>query len=61
MWCTSHPSDWKHHPLPLSEIWAIEKIKYHKECIERREVKEAREILGIVNYPFHPSRKLHIS
>jgi hypothetical protein len=25
--------------------------KIHEECIARRQVKEAREILGIVNYP----------
>jgi len=52
MWCTSHPSEWKHHPLPPSNLWTIKKIKKkHKECIDRKQVKEAREILGIVNYP----------
>jgi hypothetical protein len=25
MWFTSHPSDWKHHPLPPAENWTIEK------------------------------------
>jgi hypothetical protein len=48
MWCTLHPSEWKHHPLPPSDL---QKDKNHKECIDRKEVKEAREILGIVNYP----------
>jgi hypothetical protein len=51
MWCILHPSVWKYHPLLPSEIGTIKKIKKHKECIDRREVKEAREILGIVNYP----------
>jgi len=51
MWCTSHPSEWKHHPLPPSDLWTIKKIKNHKERIDRKEIKEAREILGIVNYP----------
>jgi len=51
MLCTSHPSEWKHHPLSPSNLWTIEKIKNHKERIDWKEVKEAREILGIVNYP----------
>jgi hypothetical protein len=50
MLCTSHPSDWKHHPLPPSKIWTIEKMKNRKECIDRREIREAREILAIVNW-----------
>jgi hypothetical protein len=37
--------------LPPSDLWTIKKIKNHKERIDRKEIKEAREILGIVNYP----------
>jgi hypothetical protein len=51
MWYTLHPSEWKHHPLPPSDLWTIEKIKNHKECIYGKEVKEAREILGVVKCP----------
>jgi len=51
MWCTSHPSDWKHHPLPPAETWTMQKIIRHKQRVDRREVKEARDILGIVNDP----------
>jgi hypothetical protein len=51
MWCTSHPSDWKHHPLPPSETWTIEKIKEMKERIDRRELREPREIMGVVDKP----------
>jgi hypothetical protein len=51
MWCNSHPSDWKHHPIPLVDNCMIEKIKEHKDRINRRELREARDIQGIVNYP----------
>jgi hypothetical protein len=51
MWCTSYPSDWKHHPVTPAENWTIKKIKHHKERIDRKEVKEARDILCTVNNP----------
>jgi len=44
MWCTSHPSDWKQHPVPMAETWTIEKIKEYKDHINHRELREARDI-----------------
>jgi hypothetical protein len=51
MWCTAHPSTWKQHPVTAAEEWSIAKIKSVKERIERRELKEPREMLGVVNDP----------
>ena len=51
MWCTAHPSDWKYHPIPTADRWTIDKIKQHKDRIDRRELREARDIRGIVNDP----------
>jgi hypothetical protein len=51
MWCTSHPSNWKHHPLPPLETWTIKKIKAIKERIDCRELREPQEILGVVDKP----------
>ena len=51
MWCQSHPSDWRHHPLPPTEHWTIEKITRHKERIEREHLKEPRQVLGVVSHP----------
>jgi hypothetical protein len=41
MWCTSHPSDWKQHPVPTAETWTIEKIKEYRDHIDHREFLEA--------------------
>jgi len=51
MLCTSHPSEWKHHPLPPAKTWTMQEIIRQKEHIDWRKVKEARDILGIVNCP----------
>ena len=51
MWCQSHPSNWKFHPLPPTEHWTIAKIKGHKELIDHNNLKEPRHVLGIVNNP----------
>ena len=51
MWCTAHPNTWKQHPVPAAEDWSIAKIKSVKERIERRELKEPCEMLGVVNDP----------
>jgi hypothetical protein len=51
IWCQSHPSNWKHHPLPPTEHWSIEKIKCHKEHIDCKHFKEPLQVLGIVSSP----------
>ncbi len=37
--------------MTAAEEWSIAKIKSVKERIERRELKEPREMLGVVNDP----------
>jgi hypothetical protein len=51
MWCTSHPRTWKHHPVPDVANWTIDKIKLIKGCIDRKELKEPQEMLGVVSNP----------
>jgi hypothetical protein len=51
IWCTSHPSTWKQYPVPDAEHWTIEKIKSIKGRIDRKELKEPRELLGVVSNP----------
>jgi hypothetical protein len=37
--------------VPTAETWTIEIIKEYKDRINHRELREARDIRGIVNYP----------
>ena len=61
MWCTSHPQDWKTHPLPQCDIWTVKRIKDRKQKIEAGILKEQSDIQGIVNLslipilPFRPN------
>jgi hypothetical protein len=49
MWCTSHPRDWKTHPLPQCDIWTVKRIKDRKQKIEVGILMEPSDIQGIVN------------
>jgi hypothetical protein len=49
MWCTSHPRDWKMHPLPQCDIRTVKRIKDRKQKIEVGILKEPSDIQGIVN------------
>ena len=72
-WCTTHPSQWKtlhtaENRNKEEDMWTIEKLKQYKERIDRGELKEARDIKGVVDSPIwdfiEPSnfmfRQLHI-
>lgn len=53
MWCDSHPSQWNNDLSTdrESQLWTIQKLKEVKNKITRGELKQAKDKLGVVEYP----------
>ena len=58
MWCQLHPSEWKKFferngdiPAEEQESWTVEKLKEQKGKILRKELKTAKQIKGVVDFP----------
>jgi hypothetical protein len=63
MWCNAHPNTWKDMNYNSDLIpWTIERIKEHKSRIVREDLKDAKDICGIVDFPLwdfiQPSHKI---
>ena len=55
-WCTTHPSKWKplcsmHQHNKEDDCWTIAKLKDYKRRIDLGELKEAKDIKGVVDNP----------
>ena len=52
MWCNAHPNTWQDMNNNSDAIpWMIERIKEHKSRIVRENLKDAKDICGIVDFP----------
>jgi hypothetical protein len=53
MWCDSHPSQWNNDLSTDREnlLWTIQRLKEVKDKITRGELKQAKDKLGVVEYP----------
>jgi hypothetical protein len=52
MWCQTHPSEWKHNRPPVN-LWTINLQKERYEKRVRGELKEPKDIKGIVSLPVY--------
>ena len=52
MWCQTHPSEWKHNCPPVN-LWTINLQKEIYEKRVRGELKEPKDIKGIVSLPVY--------
>jgi hypothetical protein len=52
MWCPVHPNSWDQlGVLPELDMWTIAKMKDHRTKIIRENLKDAKDISGIVDFP----------
>jgi len=51
MWCKAHPSTWHNCSPSDIQLWTIEEMVEHKNRINRENIKDPREVCGILNFP----------
>ncbi len=52
MWCNTHPSTWPDlSTCSDAQLWTIDKMVEHRHRINQDNIKEPREICGIVDFP----------
>jgi hypothetical protein len=51
MWCKAHPSTWHNCSPSDIQLWTIGEMVEHKNRINRENIKDPRQVCGIVNFP----------